>query len=245
MNVSKKVKYFSTGLVLAVSLFFVSPFQGNVFAQHSATPPTGITMKAVAGKVVQTMDSGGYTYALVEEKGDDQTWVALPQSQIAVGDEISCRSGMVMNNFTSKSLGRTFDHIVFSGGLLSGGSAAASPAATAPAQTVMPSKYKNAKSYTVAEIFDKKASLAFQPVAVTGKVVKVNSGIMGKNWLHLQDGTGSKEAGNNDLVVTTDSGLAKVGDTVTIKGKLSLDRDFGSGYHYDVMVEGAEVTIDK
>jgi len=244
MNASKKSNFIRTGLVLAASLLLWTPFQGRALAQQGAATRSGITMKAVSGKVVQTMNSGGYTYALVDKDGV-QTWVALPKSQIAVGDEITCRTGGVMNNFTSKSLQKTFDHIVFSGGIVSGGAASASPAATAPVQTAAPSKYEGAKAYTIGEIFDQKASLAFQPVAVKAEVVKVNKGIMGKNWLHLQDGSGNQAAGTNDLVVTTDSSLAKVGDKVLIRGKLSLDRDFGSGYHYDVIIEGAEVNVNN
>lgn len=247
MYVDKKIRRYPAILVVAVALLLLPSLQGSAFAQQGkgaasqgAKVVSGFTMKAVSGKVVQTMNSGGYTYALVEKDGE-QTWVALPTSQIAVGDEISCRTGGEMNNFTSKTLGRTFDHIVFSGGLISSPGAEASASAAAPVKAPEINKYPNAKAFTIGEIFDKKASLAFTPVAVKGKVVKINKGIMGKNWLHLQDGTGSKAAGTNDLTVTTDSDPAKVGDTVTATGKLSLDRDFGSGYHYDVIMEGAYV----
>jgi predicted NAD/FAD-dependent oxidoreductase len=81
-------------------------------------------------------------------------------------------------------------------------------------------------------------------VALQTKVVKVNRGILGKNWLHLQDGTGNQAAGTNDLVVTTDS-LPEVGEVVTITGNLSRDRDFGAGYRYGVIIENAEVTGSK
>lgn len=106
------------------------------------------------------------------------------------------------------------------------------------------SKAEGANAQTVGEIFEKKDALANKPVAVHGKVVKVSRGIMGKNWLHLQDGTGSQAAGTNDLVVTTDS-LPEVGAVVTIKGNLSRDRDFGAGYRYGVIIENAEVTGNK
>jgi hypothetical protein len=104
------------------------------------------------------------------------------------------------------------------------------------------SKAEGAEARTVGEIFEKKDSLANKPVAVQGKVVKVSRGILGKNWLHLQDGTGSQAAGTNDLVVTT-AALPEVGQVVTIKGNLSRNRDFGAGYRYGVIVEDAEVTV--
>jgi len=95
---------------------------------------------------------------------------------------------------------------------------------------------------TVAEVYAEKDALADQPVAVRGKVVKVNADIMGKNWIHVQDGSGAE--GANDLTVTTAGTLPNVGDTVLVSGKLSLNKDFGMGYQYPVIVEDAEVTVE-
>lgn len=81
----------------------------------SAFSQGGGGMTAPAGKVVETMDSGGYTYVLLEKDGN-KTWAACPRMQIDVGQEIALQPGMVMQNFTSKTLNRTFDNIVFSGG---------------------------------------------------------------------------------------------------------------------------------
>ena len=93
---------------------------------------------------------------------------------------------------------------------------------------------------TVAELYAEKDQLANKKVTLRGKVVKTNAGIMGKNWLHLQDGSGDAKAGTNDLTVTSSDAAAK-GDTVTITGVLRLDKDFGSGYAYPVLVEDAKV----
>ncbi len=95
---------------------------------------------------------------------------------------------------------------------------------------------------TVAEVFAGKDQLAGQPVVVRGKVVKSNPGIMGKNWLHVRDGSGAE--GTNDLTVTTAGAMPNVGDTVVVKGVLALNKDFGMGYQYDVIVEDAEVTVE-
>lgn len=95
---------------------------------------------------------------------------------------------------------------------------------------------------TVAEVYGEKDALAGQNVRVRGKVVKVNSGIMGKNWLHIRDGSGSD--GTNDLTVTTTGALPTVGDTVVVNGTVAINRDFGAGYSYDVIVEEAEVTVE-
>jgi hypothetical protein len=96
---------------------------------------------------------------------------------------------------------------------------------------------------TVAEVFAQKDQLAGKKVVVRGKVVKANSGIMNKDWLHVRDGSGAD--GTNDLTVTTNSTpLPKVGDTVVVTGKASLNKDFGMGYQYPVILEGAEVKIE-
>lgn len=96
---------------------------------------------------------------------------------------------------------------------------------------------------TVLEVFTEKAALANQKVVVRGKVVKTNAGIMGKDWVHVRDGSG--EEGSNDLTVTmTAQPMPNVGDTVLVTGTVVLDKDFGMGYQYPVLVEDATVTIE-
>lgn len=90
---------------------------------------------------------------------------------------------------------------------------------------------------TVADLFAKKQELNGKVVTIQGNVVKVSDGIMGKSWIHIQDGTGGKET--NDIVFTSATQTAKVGDHVTAKGTLSIDKDFGYGYFYSVIVEEA------
>jgi len=136
MNASKKQKYFQIALILSITLLLWHPIPASSFSQNGSGAGTaegdqasGITMQAVSGKVVETMDSGGYTYALVEKDGA-KTWVALPKSKIAVGNEITCQPGMVMNNFSSPSLNRSFKQIVFSRGITSSTGAATAPEPT-------------------------------------------------------------------------------------------------------------------
>ena len=90
----------------------------------------------------------------------------------------------------------------------------------------------------VAEIVAKRTELKDKPVEVRGQVVKFTPGVMGKNWIHLRDGTGSAADGTNDVTVTTKA-EAKVGDVVLVKGVVRIDRDLGSGYAYKVLVEDA------
>jgi hypothetical protein len=96
---------------------------------------------------------------------------------------------------------------------------------------------------TVAEIYAEKDALANQQVTVRGKVVKVNSGIMNMDWLHLRDGSGDE--GSNDLTVTTAAKpTPAVGDTVLVTGTVATNKDYGMGYQYPVILEQAQVTVE-
>jgi|GEM_PF-479723 hypothetical protein len=218
----------------------------------------------LTGKVVETMASGGYTYALVET-GGKKVWAAGKQAAIAKGDVVNFSARMPMKNFTSSTLKRTFKEIYFVQAINKGAATAAAPAAPTAAR---PTKAMGAQAManhpkagtkpgvkldfkgltkaagglTVAEVFSGKAKLGGKKVKIRGKIAKFNSGILKKNWLHLQDGTGAQ--GTNDLTVTT-MAKAPVGSTVVIEGKLSLDKNFGFGYQYPVIVEDATVTIEK
>jgi hypothetical protein len=111
------------------------------------------------------------------------------------------------------------------------------PAASEPIKV---EKAKGADAYSVSETYEKAGQLDKKAVVVRGKVVKVSKGIMGKNWVHLQDGSGDPGQGTNDLVATTQDD-PKIGSVVTAKGTLYKDKDFGAGYKYRVIVEKATV----
>lgn len=205
------------------------------------------------GKVLETMDAAGYTYIHVDT-GTEQFWAAAPQFAAKVGDDVVVPEGMPMPDYHSKTLDRTFDMVYFVPSVLVGGAGnlpGAMPADHPPmtggktvveATTVDLTGITPAKDgQTVADVFTKKADLAGKPVKVRGKVVKFTPEIMGKNWIHLQDGTGA--AGANDLTVTT-SATAKMGDTVTVSGLLVIDKDFGYGYAYEVIIEDAAVAAE-
>ena len=200
------------------------------------------------GKVAETMDSGGYTYLRLTGAKDD-VWVAAPVFDAKVGETVSVSLDMPMQNFESKTLKRTFPLLYFvqevgRNGQPQAASAAGAPpslmnshgssAAAAPVEKIAPP----AGGLSIADVFAKKATLGGKPVTVRGKVVKFNGGILDRNWLHIQDGSGSADAKNNDLTITT-SAEAKVGDVVTLSGIVGLDKDFGAGYAYDVIVEKA------
>ena len=205
---------------------------------------------AITGKIIETMNSGGYTYVNLEKNGK-KTWVAASETRVKVGQEVSCPSGMNMNNFTSKTLKRTFESITFCNTPLNtvGGkmdtnqkSPGSKGAKVTSVGAIKVKKASGANAYTVGDIYKNKSKLDKKKIVVRGKVVKVSGGIMNKNWIHLQDGTGSQKNGTNNLVFTSQD-LPALGDVVTMQGILYKDKDFGSGYKYDVIVEKA--TIQK
>lgn len=98
------------------------------------------------------------------------------------------------------------------------------------------------KVQTVAALNQNKAALAGQTISAQGKVVKVNNGIMGRNFIHVQDGTG--DANSNDLTVTSKQ-TANVGDQVTVTGVVVVNRDFGAGYAYPLLIEEASIAVKK
>jgi len=209
----------------------------------AATPQNG----TLSGEVLEARSVEGYTYLRLRT-ATGETWAAVPTTTVRTGERVTLADPMVMENFESKSLKRKFDRIVFAtvaGNEAAPAAANAAPAAApkaapAPAPVGKVAKASEADAKTVAEVSTSKAALKDRSVTVRGQVVKVNSGILGKNWLHLQDGTGKAADGSDDLIVTT-TDAAAVGDVVTISGTVRTDVNVGSGYAYAVLVENARV----
>jgi hypothetical protein len=184
------------------------------------------------GTVIETMNSGGYTYMKVDEKGEVY-WVAVTEHPVKKGENVRYYEQMWMENFPSRTLGRTFERILF-----------ASVAQTHRPETeapklpdIMTSAFQRGGTVSIAELFAKRDALAGKHVRVRGRVTKVSEQIMGLNWVHLQDG--SRFSGMDDLVFTSKNAVPEVGSIVTAKGKAAKDRDFGYGYFYPLIVEEA------
>ena len=227
--------------LLATCLLVASAFVWAGQTPAPAAPP----MTVAKGTVLEVKDVESYTYVRLKTK-DGETWAAVGKAPIKTGSEITIENVMVMTNFESKSLNKTFPSILF--GTLAGAGGAAPSAAVAAAHAgagkavdttdIKVPKATGANAKTVAEVVSKGASLKDKPVLVRGKVVKYNPGIMGKNWIHLRDGSGSAADSTNDVLVTTTQS-AKLGDVLTVKGVVHTDRDFGAGYAYKVLIEEA------
>jgi len=215
----------------------------------AAAPAPGAPPQT-AGKVIETMDAGRYTYVQVDY-GQEKIWAAAPKFQVEVGDKVIVPAGAAMTEHYSKTLDRTFDVVYFVTFVAVTGEGGEAPIPRGrthapegiPGAGIDLSGIERAEGgKTVGEIFDEKASLAGQEVTVRGRVVKFTPGVMGKNWIHLQDGTtGAGDA--NDLTVTSEE-MAAVGNTILVRGVVAIDRDFGFGYEYDLIIEDANVTVE-
>ena len=195
----------------------------------------------LTGEVVESRDVQGYTYLRIKT-ASGETWAAVPTSVVKLGSQVGIANPVTMQNFESKTLNKRFDKIVF-GQILDPLAKPAAPAnaapASAPAITTV-AKAVGPEARTVAEVVTGKAGLKDKTVLVHGQVVKASTGILGKNWLHLRDGSGSAVAGTHDVLVTTLDNAA-VGDIVNARGKVRTDVDLGSGYAYAVLIEDASL----
>ncbi len=190
-------------------------------------------------KVIEHMNASNYTYMKVEEK-DNEYWIAGNQMEVEDGDILYFTKSMEMKEFHSEALDKTFDKILFVDDLSktpqSQDGKIMHPNVESSRENVSVEPLKD--GYTIAKIYDDKSSLVGKKVKVKGEVVKYNEGIMDRNWIHIQDGTG--EQGKHDLVITTMDNV-KIGQTIIAEGTLAVDKDFGSGYMYSVIIENAEI----
>jgi len=213
-------------------------------------PPVALAQETgtATGTVVETMESGGYVYMRLE----DGVWIAANTFAVSGGDEIQYSGAMEMRDFHSKALDRTFESILFvsEAGLVSGDGAVKTskiPPGTGPknvqvkksaaALAPVPGEVKPlADGKTIADIYADSEELSGKVLSLNAKVVKFNKRIMGKNWITLQDGTGT-EPGNK--IVATSQEVVAPGDLVIVKGTLKTDVDLGRGYFYKVLLEEA------
>jgi hypothetical protein len=195
--------------------------------------------------VIEVLHTSQYTYLQVLEKLDVK-WVAIPKQDISVGDTYYYDNALEMNSFTSKELDRTFDVIYFVNQISKtpldathlGG---VSPAHSGKVKTQEVSNINLPKAdneITVAQIFENSETFSGKETEIRGIVVKINEGVMGTNWVHIQDGTSGN--GNFDLTITSQD-LPVLNEEATFKGSITLKKDFGAGYFYEVIMENAQL----
>jgi hypothetical protein len=211
---------------------------GMILLIAGCVSPSGDGFIKVTVKEVEQVAS--YTYLLVKEKGPEY-WLAVPSMEAKPGEKYKYQGGMVMQDFYSKDLDRTFDKVIFLEALFSEETTAppAAHGALTPGSKAMIEKSdvsveKVEGTVSIAEIYADPASFEGRTIRVRGEVTKFNPAIMDRNWAHLQDGT--EFGGKFDLTLTSDESF-KVGTIVTVEGVLALNMDFGYGYSYEILLE--------
>lgn len=188
------------------------------------------------GVIKDVIHGGGYTYLEIED-AKKSYWIAVEGVEIPKGLEVRFEEEMRAKNFQSKALNRTFDELIFASNLQHRTNVSEKGNLALITDVVERSPYQKEGSMNVKEVLQKRPTLNGKTIAIRGKVVKASQNIMGRNWVHIQDGTG--EGSEVGRIVFTSKELPKVGDIVTASGVVAIDKDFGSGYIYKIIVENA------
>jgi len=233
------MKFKQTILIAVIFLAFIAcqkpddktTEQDAAFSGHKVT-----VNEVIQGKT--------YTYLLVTEN-EVENWIAIAKRETKEDEVLYYTDALEMQNFESKELGRTFEKIQF-----------VSNVSNTPTQeeVKMGNKQSTEKiqidepiaapkdGISIATLYEKRDSYKDKVVILKGKVTKVNNQIMNRNWIHIQDGSSSDKT--IDLTVTTNDEV-KLGDVVVVKGTITLSKDFGAGYFYDIIMESATVSTEK
>jgi len=216
---------------------------------EKSTQAQKVEVANLHGNISEVINASGYTYVAIEVEGK-QIWAAGPPSSFKVGDKIGFSTKMSVPNFHSKSLKRDFETIYFVDGFIT------EEGKPSDKQSKMSLSHGNGQAYsqpqtsgkitknivkvaggkTIAEIYEQKNDLKNKPIRVKGEVTKFSENILGKNWIHIRD-----SSTGTDLTATT-SDTTSVGDVVVLKGIIELDKDFGYGYVYPVILSEAQIT---
>ncbi|WP_461637806.1 hypothetical protein [Labilibaculum euxinus] len=221
-------------MILGLAIFSFA-CQSKKTENQEATLPLGVSKVLVK----ETFNAGGYTYI----NGNNDLWLAVGQRPIEIGKAYYYKGALEMKNFHSKELNRDFPVIYFLNTI-----------SDTPIENNMPMQASSMKKQkakrievsiektkgitSISELFSKKDEFSGKQISVKGKVTKFNQNIMGKNWIHIQDG--SDFEGNFDLTITCKD-VVSIGQIIEVSGTIALDKDFGAGYTYDVIMEEAKI----
>jgi len=242
--------------ILFLLLFVFSYAKQGEISMHSTQKVQNTQI--FYGKVLEIKSAMGYKYLKVDENGTKH-WIAIANAPVAIGDKIGYDKRTVMKNFKSKTLNQEFDEIYFASDvylpqkatgpksmkeMLGLDSKTKNPhtgmgigMSPQPADEKPSKPFMKKDTYTVEEIHMWRKSLKGQTITLEGTVFKVSKGIMKRDWVHLGDGTGNEKKLTDDLVFTAPSSTIKAGDKVVAKGTVAVDKDFGYGYFYPVIIE--------
>ncbi len=258
-----------TSLTLLTLLPFAlhaEPMKIDMHGGKDIKAPSAMPVKKAKifyGKVLEITPVMGYKYLKVDENGT-KLWVAIADAPVKVGDNIGYDKRTVMKDFKSKTLDKTFKEIIFANDvylpqkastprsmkdMLGLGAKKDPHAGMGIGMSPQPKEEKPSKpfvkkdTYTVEEVHMWRKNLEGKTVTLTGKVYKVSKGIMKRDWVHLGDGTGNEKKLTDDLVFTAPTSSIKAGEKVKATGTVAVDKDFGYGYFYPVIIENATFEV--
>lgn len=243
---------FSPSIIVLVLLLISCGSKPKVIQPTSTSTAAESAMsedpKSIVHKVVieDFLHASRYTYLSVTE--DDETyWIAVPRSEVEKGGTYYYQGGVRMHNFKSEEHDRIFETLFLVGGI----SELPNPGQYAGGQTdidmhggkpeIVPQSIEPIEGgVTLSQLFAHKDTYGQKVIKVKGQCVKINRNIMGKNWIHLQDGSKGDSDNSLDLTVSTDEDVP-LGSIVIFEGKIAIGKDFGSGYRYDIIMEEAVI----
>lgn len=205
----------------------------------STSSTSSVTYEVVVEEVLNT---DKYSYLKVDKKGES-IWVAIAKADVEVGETYFYRGGLLKKNFFSREFNRVFETLYLVSNFWKKTKEDISkekqaqqniPAGNSLPDLIVEKIVPAEGAISLEELFSNKPMYNDTNVKITGKCVKVNPRIMNRNWLHIQDGSGS----GLDLTVTTQEEVA-LGAIVSLEGTITVDKDFGAGYRYEIIMEKA------
>lgn len=224
----------------------------GIFSNEPSTPSNSNTSTTFSDdmhsvKVNEVLETSKYLYLNVTEN-EEKFWIATRIMDVVVGETYYYKGGLLKTNYESKDFNRVFEKIY----LISSNLVAANHATTTGKdnlsknkQTIKPTpvpvkattkKIEVKGSMKISELVANSAKYEGKTIQISGICVKSNPNIMNKNWMHLKDGSQD----DFDLVITSDTFIPE-GTIVTMTATVTLNKDFGAGYKYDLILENGVV----
>jgi hypothetical protein len=212
-------------------------FSGDVNTSISSSTPVSNDVHTV--KVLEVLPTSKYVYIKVDENGEE-FWIATSKKEVAVGETYFYKNGILKTNFESKEYNRIFDKVYLVANIVPASHGSDPNTTTVLSKDISEpqtsQKIEIEGSIKISELVNNKRNYEGKEVQISGKCTKLNPNIMDRNWIHLKDGSMDEF----DLVITSDVAVPE-GHIVTMKGFVVLDKDFGAGYKYDLIIENGQI----
>jgi len=196
--------------------------------------------------ITEILTATKYVYLKVKENGEE-FWIAARKQNVNIGETYFYKGGLLKTNFESKEHNKVFEKIYLVTSLVKSNhgnnTSNASLEIQKSNQNIKDSSNTNIEikntasgSIKISELVENYKKYEGKIVQVSGKCVKINPNIMGINWIHIKDG--SKD--DYDLVITSNT-FVQEGSMITMKATVTLNKDFGAGYKYDLILENGTI----